>query len=267
MRLTLLGEIVTMSWDTVRGNKLRSFLTVLGIVIGITSIVGMTALIRGFDQSFRDVIKGLGPDTIFVSKFSGVSVASGSSFQELLKRPNITPDDADAIQRDAPSVGIVDITLGGGGPGGQQQERVYYGDLHTKPLMVFGTTDRWPFAVQLEVASGRYFTSGEVQRRSHVTVLGQTAVDALFPTGDPLGKSVRIGLQAYTIIGTMAKRPSPGGFNVGADDFVIVPFTTYAKQYGILPTRWDAAKSEARRFPWCRATACRANRRCAKSRT
>ena len=73
MRWSLFDEILTMSWDTIRGNKLRSFLTVLGIVIGITSIVGMTALIRGFDQSFRDLIKGLGADTIMVAKFSVVS--------------------------------------------------------------------------------------------------------------------------------------------------------------------------------------------------
>ena len=106
MRWSLFGEILSMSWDTVRGNKLRSFLTVLGIVIGITSIVGMTSLIRGFDQSFRDLIKGLGPNTIYVAKFSGVSVSSGARFQDLLKRPNITPDDAEAIERDAPSIEI-----------------------------------------------------------------------------------------------------------------------------------------------------------------
>src|SRR5215216_1918300 len=114
MRWSLFNEILTMSWDTVRGNKMRSFLTVLGIVIGITSIVGMTALIRGFDQSFRDLIKGLGPNTIYVSKMSAVSLSSGKSFQELLKRPNIVPADADAIQRNASSINVVDITLGGG---------------------------------------------------------------------------------------------------------------------------------------------------------
>src|SRR6185436_5529192 len=104
MRSSLFGEIVAMSWETVRGNKMRSFLTVLGIVIGITSIVGMTSLIRGFDQSFRDLIRDIGPDTIFVQKFSVVSFSSGLDFQTLLKRPNLTPADADAIERGAPSI-------------------------------------------------------------------------------------------------------------------------------------------------------------------
>jgi putative ABC transport system permease protein len=233
MRWSLFNEILVMSWDTVRGNKLRSFLTVLGIVIGITSIVGMTSLIRGFDQSFRDLIKGLGPETIYVAKFSGVSASSGAKFTDLLKRPNITPQDADAIQRGAPSIETVDITLGGGGPGGGQMARIYYRNQHTKPVVVFGTSDKWPYAVQLAVESGRFFTAGEVQHRSKIAILGKSPAETLFPNTDPLGKSVRIGFEEYEVIGVMAKRPSPGGFNIGADDFTIIPYTTYSKVYGI----------------------------------
>jgi hypothetical protein len=115
MRGGLFAEIVRMSWETVRGNKMRSFLTVLGIVIGITSIVGMTSLIRGFDENFKDSIKSIGPDVVYISKFSGLSFAGGKSFQELMKRPNLSPEDAAAIERDAPSIGVVDIILGQGG--------------------------------------------------------------------------------------------------------------------------------------------------------
>ena len=79
-------------------------LTVLGIVIGITSIVGMTSLIRGFDESFRDLIRQIGPDTIFVAEVLRRQPVGGRDFQELMKRPNITPDDAEAIERDAPSI-------------------------------------------------------------------------------------------------------------------------------------------------------------------
>ena len=223
-----------MSWETVRGNKMRSFLTVLGIVIGITSIVGMTALIRGFDQSVRDLMKGLGPDTVFVAKFSVVSFSSGAKFEELMKRPNITPNDAAAIEKNAPSIDVVDITLGNGGPGGQML-RVYYENQRTKPIVVFGTTERWPDAVQIKVESGRYFTQGEVQRRNRIVVLGQSPADALFPRQDPICKKVRIGFYEFTVIGVMAKRPSPGGFNLGVDDVGIIPYTTYAKQFGIRP--------------------------------
>jgi putative ABC transport system permease protein len=232
MRWTLFGEILRMSWDTLRTNKLRSALTVLGIVIGITSIVGMTSLIRGFTESFKDLIRGIGPKTIFVSKFSMVSVAGGAKFEDLLKRPNMTPGDAEAIQAGAPSIEIVDINLGGG-PGGGQSARVFYGSQRTKPLVVFGTTERFPFVNQLAIESGRFFTSGELDRRQNVVVLGQTAKLALFPILDPIGKTVRVGLQQFEVIGVMAKRPSPGGFSIGQDDFVIIPHTTYQKVYGI----------------------------------
>ena len=232
MRWSLFSEILSMSWDTVLGNKLRSFLTVLGIVIGITSIVGMTAMIRGFDQSIRDIFQTLGPNTVYVSKMSVVSFSSGAAFQDLIMRPNITKDDADAIERSAPSIAFVDLTVGIGGPGGRQ-ERAYHNNLRTKPLQVFGTTENWPFAQQLAVEDGRFFTPTEVERRARVAVLGQSPKDALFPNLSPIGKTIRIGFEAYTVIGVMAKRPSPGGFNVGVDDFVVIPVATYAKQYGV----------------------------------
>ena len=230
MRWGLFSEILVMSWGTIRGNKLRSSLTVLGIVIGITSIVGITSLLRGFEESFKDLIRQIGPDTIFVQKFSGISM-SGGNFDVIMRRPNITPDDAEAIDK-LPSIVMTDVFMGGGG-GGMQQERVYYRNQKTKQLIVFGTTDRWPFVNSLVVESGRFFNSGEFQRRQNVVVLGQTGKNALFPAEDPIGKQVRLGLFQFTVIGVMAKRPSPGGFDGGQDDFVVIPHTTYQKQYGI----------------------------------
>jgi putative ABC transport system permease protein len=94
LRTGLLGEIVTMSWDTLRTSKMRSALTVLGVVIGITSIVGMTSLIRGFDNSLRDSIKQLGPNTLIVQKWGALSFASGKSFLEVARRPNLSKEDA-----------------------------------------------------------------------------------------------------------------------------------------------------------------------------
>ena len=230
MRWALFHEIFVMSWDTIRGNKLRSSLTVLGIVIGITSIVGITSLLRGFEESFKDLIRQIGPDTIFVQKFAGLTTG-GIDFQEILRRPNITPADADAIEQ-APSIQMTDVMMGGG-PGFNLSERVYYRNQRTKPLLVIGTTERWPFVNSLVVESGRFFNAGEFQRRQNVVVLGQTAKTALFPAADPIGKQVRLGLYQSTVIGVMAKRPSPGGFEVGVDDFVVIPHTTYQKMTGI----------------------------------
>jgi putative ABC transport system permease protein len=234
MRWALFAEIVTMSWETLRSNKLRSALTILGVVIGITSIVGITSLLRGFDESFKDSIKTIGPDTIFVTKLSIVSLTSGANRQELLKRPNITTADAEAIERNAPSIEVVDIILGQGG----QAQRIYYRNQRTKSLQIFGTTDRYPSVTRVPVAIGRFFTGTEVQRRRNVVVLGQTPYTLLFPAEDPIGKVVRIGLSEYEVVGVMGKRPSPGGFSLNQDDFAVIPETTYQKEFGIKATNF-----------------------------
>jgi putative ABC transport system permease protein len=231
--LSLLREVVFLALSTLRTNKLRSALTVLGVVIGITAIVGMTSLIRGFDQSLRDSIRELGPNTVFVAKFSGVSLAAGSDFATLLRRPNLTVEDAHAIEKLAPSAGIVDIWLGAGGP--PTQERVFYRGSRTKPMGILGATENFATINFLKLEAGRFFTNSEVERRRNVVVLGQTPYAALFGEvgTDPIGKRVRIGPAEYTVIGVVSKRPSAGGFNLGQDDFVVVPETTFRKQFGI----------------------------------
>ena len=93
---------------------MRSALTVLGVVIGITSIVGMTAMIRGFDQSLRDMIGAIGPNTIFVQRFGVTSFASGAEFRELLKRPNLTHLGRARARGAGDDDPVVDIELGAG---------------------------------------------------------------------------------------------------------------------------------------------------------
>src|SRR5436190_11902277 len=139
LRAGLLSEIVVMSIDTLRTSKMRSALTVLGVVIGITSIVGMTSLIRGFDQSLRDSISQLGPNTIIVQKFGTLSFASGKSFLEVARRPNLSMEDARAIERDCPSVALVDVWLGANG--GNAQSRIYYGHERTRRVGILGATE------------------------------------------------------------------------------------------------------------------------------
>src|SRR5437773_2359347 len=106
-----------MAFDTIRGNKMRSGLTILGVVIGITSIVGMTAMIRGFDQSLRDSVREIGPDILFVQRFGATSITGGDVFNQLMRRPNLTISDAHAIEAQASTIRLVDIELGAGGIG------------------------------------------------------------------------------------------------------------------------------------------------------
>ena len=129
-----------MAVDTLRTNKMRSALTILGVVIGITSIVSITALIRGFDESFKDLFRQIGPKTMFVTKFSIVSFSQGKEFRDLIKRPNITIEDAHAIER-SPLIDSVAVQLGGGP--GTRPERFTYGNNATKRMAASrGTSSR-----------------------------------------------------------------------------------------------------------------------------
>jgi putative ABC transport system permease protein len=229
LRSGLLREIVTMSIDTLRTSKMRSALTVLGVVIGITSIVGMTSLLRGFDNSLRDSIRQLGPDTIMVQKWGALSFASGKSFLEVARRPNLSREDALAIERDCPSVALVDVWLG---MYGNAQSRIYYGHEKTKSLQIIGATDNWAAVNFAKVEMGRLFLPSEVDHRRQVVVLGNNPWESLFPNIDPIGKLVRIGGNEFTVIGVLGKRPSPGGFATGVDDFAVIPFSTHEKFYG-----------------------------------
>jgi putative ABC transport system permease protein len=234
LRASLIREVIVMAIDTVRTNKMRSGLTVLGVVIGITSIVGMTAMIRGFDESLRDSIRAIGPKIIIIQRFGPLSFANGGEFSEFLRRPNLTVSDARAIEQQAPTIRLVDIQLGvGGGP--PNQERIFYRDLKTRAMVIFGTTENFAEGTALGLTAGRFFTGTEVQFRTRVVVLGQTPYQALFAqTGtDPVGKVVRVGAERYTVIGVFDKRPGIGGFNAGQDDFVVIPYTTYQRQFGV----------------------------------
>jgi putative ABC transport system permease protein len=234
-QLALMRETAEMAFDTLRSNKMRSALTVLGVVIGVTSIVGMTSLIRGFDTSLRNSINSLGPNTIFVQRFGGLSFASGASFFDLMRRPLITTDDMFAIERQATTIGMVDIWIGGGGPGSPSIERMFYRGQRTRPAPVMGTTEKYVEINFAKMHAGRSFTEQEVARARNVTVIGYGPYEALFAQRglDPIGKQIRIGGVEYSVLGVVGKRPSPGGaMNLGQDDFAIIPYTAFRKQFG-----------------------------------
>jgi putative ABC transport system permease protein len=234
LRVSLIKEVVAMAFDTLRTNKMRSGLTVLGVVIGITSIVGMTALIRGFDQSVRDMLSSIGPNTIFIQRFGITDFANGAELKELFKRPNLTFSDARALEQQATTLQYVDLELGAGiGPSIQQ--RVFYRTLKTKPILVFGTSEFFAEGAQLPFKTGRYFNGSELQYRKNVAVIGYTAYQLLFGEAgtDPIGKTIRIGNERFEVVGAFDKRPTAGGFNLNADDFVAIPYSAFQRIYGV----------------------------------
>ena len=223
----LLWEILRISIDTLRANKLRSALTILGVVIGVMSIVAMTSLIGGFSDQIRTQINQLGANTVYLEKAGFESFSSGRDFLELLKRPNLNEGDAAAIAA-SPLVARIDVQAGDFGGPWSQQVRVNYANQATKRLPLVGTSANFPDTNAIEITHGRYFADFEVQNKHAVAVLGFTVADTLFPAADPVGKVVRMDGRAYTVVGVFGQRPSPLG---DANSFVTVPWTTYEKRY------------------------------------
>src|SRR4029453_15284577 len=165
---------------------------------------------------------------MFVTKFSFVSFSQGKEFRDLVKRPNITVEDAKAIER-SPMVETVALQLRGAP--GARPERFPYGNNATKRMGVIGASANFGQTNSIPLEAGRVFTQAEVDRRRNVVVLGNAPGNALFPPPDPIGKQIRIGRTQYTVVGVFGKRPNPLGGSQ-ADEFAIIPHTTWQKVYG-----------------------------------
>ena len=223
-----LGEALGVAAGTLRANKLRSFLTVLGIVIGVTTIVGMTSLVRGLDRSVTGSIQSFGSTTLFLRKFGGRIVSSEREWERLNRRPDITEEDARAILRRVPGIAMID-QMYGTGPEAKTATLRWRGST-AEDLFVTGASENYlPFS-DSEIATGRMFTAHEVRAASRVVVLGQAVADRLFPHVDPIGKRIRIGDRPYAVVGTLAKKDLQIFF-MNEDTRVIVPFTAYRRDF------------------------------------
>jgi putative ABC transport system permease protein len=233
--IALLGEILGMARDSLLANKLRSALMTLGVIIGVTALVGMTALVRGFDQSLRALLEETGPGTVIVMKLSGVSALSGMDLFEIYRRPNLTVADARAIASQAPSVASVDTWLGGTVV--QRRERISHQGTETLPMLIMGASENFSAVGFAPLANGRFFTASEVRHRRNLVLLGKAPSEALFPDRDAIGQRVRISGEEYIVVGTLAERPNPGSFDLHLDDVAVIPWTRYGAKYGIRADR------------------------------
>ncbi|HEX9760128.1 MAG TPA: ABC transporter permease, partial [Candidatus Acidoferrales bacterium] len=225
---TLLAlESLKLAFDTLRAHKLRSFLTVLGVVIGVGVIILVGALIVGFDQAVKEEISGVGADTMFVYRFSQNFRSGRLTKEERMRRP-LSLEDSEAIMTTCPAVKSVAVSVfyrGRGTPG------VRYQDAE-----VVGVDFRGTFSSFIDVYAnasmkhGRFFTESENQHRQKVVVIGENIAEALFNRLDPIGKEVIVDGSTYTVIGVFEK--PKGGFGEGDEDRrVVLPYFTFLKVY------------------------------------
>jgi len=215
-------EGISIAFQAIRTNKLRSFLTVLGVIIGITSIMAIVSLIEGLNRSMKAQIAAIGSDVLYIRPFRPGAFVGG--FPDSLRRRKwFTIEDAEAIRRTCPAVRAV-------APLNFVDARLRYRDSESRFTTVIGTTPEFLVTNTWAIANGRFFTETEVEHRATVCVLGKDQIEALFPHANPIGKTIYIGGYPYTVVGQVEERGKFIGMSL--DDIVIVPYTTLDKTLG-----------------------------------
>jgi putative ABC transport system permease protein len=206
-------EILSMAADALWSNKLRSGLTMLGVIIGISSVIGITSIGQGVQKSTEENIRALGTDVLQV--MAGASL-DGNISQGLGSTSTLTWEDAKAIAAQAPSAKIVSAYL-------QRNAQVVYGNENTS-TSIYGTDLNFPSARNTKPEQGRYFNLEELEAAKQVAVIGPTVQRTLFGTEkNVIGKKIRIQGEAYEVIGIMEPKGSQGPQD--RDDVVYIPLT------------------------------------------
>ena len=215
-------ESAAMAVATVRANKLRSSLTILGVAIGVVTLTFMVSIIQGLNKAFAEQIESLGSNTIFVSKFDP-SFGRPPNDEEL-HRKEITQEDAEAIRSEAAnavdSVAPIHRKIAAD---------LRYEDKETDTPILFGVTPEYEYTISQYVGRGRFVVDADIAGRENVAVLAQDVVHALFPFEDPLGKEIKIEGRPFRVVGVM--EPLGNFFGQSRDNSVFIPLATFDKYW------------------------------------
>jgi putative ABC transport system permease protein len=217
-RRGLIHENVVIALDIVRAHKLRSGLIILGVAIGVASLMGVVSILLGLKEKIMKDISASEETVIGVAKFDFLV---GGIDEEKLHRKDITEEDAKAIRENCPSLKYVTYHVE---PPGRFYT-LHYGDEKSRMMKVVGTQPSLLYIWSLDLEEGRMFTDEEVFHRAKVVVLGHSPRRDLFPGIDPIGKSVRIGNDVYTVVGTFIERKTL--FGSFGENFALIPYTTF----------------------------------------
>ncbi len=215
--VTRLGNITIVGLKAIFRNKLRSFLTMLGIVIGVGCVIVVVAIGNGATQSIQETINSLGSNFIMI--FPGAATQSGARI--FTGQSTMTVEDADAIKAECPSVAYVSVIMRTAG-------QAVAGELNWG-TSVMGVGVDWPFIRAWNLSDGQFFTDADVRSAAKVCVIGQTVADNLFPQGAAVGQIVRIKNVPFKVVGVLEKK---GGNTMGQDqdDQIVAPYTTVMKR-------------------------------------
>ena len=219
---------IKMAIQAVGAHRFRSLLTVLGIVIGITTVVTVASLLTGLREGVVTFFRELGPDNIFLYKTSGDP--SQEPLKERKRRP-MKPEYADIVRRWTTSVQDVGLQLYIPPVVDGKPITAHVPGYESENINVAGQSPNMGEIQPRDFSSGRYFTPEEDQRTAHVAVIGANVADSLYPGGNPVGSTFMMDGAEYTIVGVYDK--AKGGFfgENGQDNAIVIPLRTAQSRY------------------------------------
>ena len=223
MNLADLRESASMAVETLRENKLRSALTILGVTVGVVTVLAMVSIIQGLNKSFAQQIESLGSNAIWVTKFDPSFGRPPGSNPEERQRKELTIEDADAMRNEISTLDDVSPVQR------ELSATVRYLDKQGTPI-VMGCTSHYEFVMNQYVGYGRFVNDLDQQERSNVAVIGRDLQKALFPNNeDPIGAEIKIDGNPFKVVGVMSVLGS--FFGQSRDNIVFIPLTTAQKYY------------------------------------
>ena len=213
-----LGALIPLGLDALRRNRMRSALTVLGIVIGVAAVIATLAIGQGARSAVQAQIRAMGSNVIMVIPGT---VSAGGAHGAMGGNTTLTPEDAVAIKQECPAVDAVAPTV-------RTFAQLVYGDQNWNS-QVQGTTPDFLIARQWVVQDGVFITDSDVRGAAKVCVLGQSVVKQLFGDSDPVGSMIRIKDMPFKVVGTLVAKGSNG--HDDQDDVLIVPYTTVQRKF------------------------------------
>ncbi len=235
-------EVVRMALDTIRSNKLRSGLTVLGIVIGVAVVIGISSIVRGLNDNVRSLISSMGSNIVFA--FHLEPFTFGRPTEEMRTRKELTFEDAEAI-KELPHVKAVSAGIRFFRPElGVGTFAVKYEDRKVKNTILEGDTASVKDVFDMQMLEGRWFSEIDEERRAPVIILGYDTAQELFPNGSALGHEINIEGRLFDVIGVILKIKSVfGGGKNPEDNRVFLPLTTFKTLHPELKQHWISVKA------------------------
>jgi putative ABC transport system permease protein len=227
MHLQEIGENVRMALDTLRTHKVRSALTMLGVIGGTMTVIAISSFLTGLKQFVISQTERFGPDLVFVSKYDNIGIRFSRPSQAERIRKELTVEDAEAIA-ELPTVYGVSPTIivGSFAPAATQPAVKYKGVEASRPI-IFGVWSNYAQIRNVYIKSGRFFTATEQQHKAEVAIIGAAIAETLYGGLDPLEREIEVDGKIYRVIGVMDKAPA-GLFGGDAveDRQLLVPYDT-----------------------------------------